>query len=870
MKDSGSRAPRSQAPGFSSSQRKDQDLRGSHGQDSGFRPPHRQDQESRIPQGQAPGSRPPHRQDQESRIPQGHTPSSRTPPRQDQEFRIPQGHAPGSSTPPRQNSEFRTPPRNVSGSWSHQRNDGRSRSKSRAQEGKHTHDPSRYRAIIRESKKGTNGPSISTLLREARKLGDPYYTSLALVTLSSDGRLNLDTATTTAEQGINFANRENRTWRKVELLLELHRKLSTWRIDTDGFLSSGEGTRQSNGIRQHDITGVGTGTTPRGIDDVRGFLLGNVMSQIERIPAGQPRTDAIQGLSSRVNASNVDHILRFALLDKGTRLENGRAVIRAWAKKMRDARSQEGGAGSQEGRAGSGGNDSIESSFIEIVGIMNSLTDLENRTRLFGYLHHQIGKNRLTIDAKSPLDHALETSDSITDPADRIEELRYLSTITSDLDGLMAIRDRIRAIGETPHIVRGYASLAGRADKCGSQKLAIELLTAGRALLPGIEDALERTSARLNIARGFHLCGEVTPATEMFQEEFGELTSFAGDEDRVKAGSRTIAAMRKLGYQDDDPIIAEISALVGKIMPAEVDVTPEKVEAEGSREPGHSDSPPDASPSDLHTDPPLDPPSDLPHTDPSLDLHSDSPSDLHTDPPLDLHSDSPSDLHEDTPSDLHTDSPFDPPSESPSTPPSDPPEATPEIPSSEEDHSGNHVLALYDAYEGGLKPTHYRTLARAAPLCFAYDLDLALVGFPEDNLDRIVQDTITETNIGRGGKLLGVLHSEGRIHSIPATTKIPPESWIGLGTPIGTTSHPDPKKRVVLMDGGVIPDQRTGRSHFGGRLCIIMGLGRQGLPPSLLRSVDYHLELTGKNVPLETATAMGIIAERLNSFSADR
>ena len=168
-----------------------------------------------------------------------------------------------------------------------------------------------------------------------------------------------------------------------------------------------------------------------------------------------------------------------------------------------------------------------------------------------------------------------------------------------------------------------------------------------------------------------------------------------------------------------------------------------------------------------------------------------------------------------------------------------------------------------------MKPTHYRAIARAAPLCYAYDLDLALVGFPADDLDLIVKETIAETNVGRGGKLLEVLHSEGRLHLVPATAKEPPTSWNDLGFHIATTSHPDPRKRVYLTEDGVQPGERTGFLPFCGRLCLVMGLGRKGLPPSLLRSVDYHLELTGKNVPLETATVMGIIAERLSSVKGE-
>ena len=45
-----------------------------------------------------------------------------------------------------------------------------------------------------------------------------------------------------------------------------------------------------------------------------------------------------------------------------------------------------------------------------------------------------------------------------------------------------------------------------------------------------------------------------------------------------------------------------------------------------------------------------------------------------------------------------------------------------------------------------------------------------------------------------------------------------------------------------------------------------MGLGRKGLPASFLKAAPAHLELTGRNVHLETATAMGVIAERMRTL----
>jgi hypothetical protein len=177
------------------------------------------------------------------------------------------------------------------------------------------------------------------------------------------------------------------------------------------------------------------------------------------------------------------------------------------------------------------------------------------------------------------------------------------------------------------------------------------------------------------------------------------------------------------------------------------------------------------------------------------------------------------------------------------------------------DISARHILALYDTYEGGLKPIHFRAMARAAPLCAAFGLDLALMGFPTDDLARLVERVVDETNIGKGGRYLKELHEAGRIHLVPCTEKAPPEDWSDLGLPVATTSRPRKEKRVDL--DGAIDHARS--EHPLGRVCLIMGLGRRGLPQRMLDKATYHLELTGSNVPLETSTVMGIIAEKLRA-----
>lgn len=145
------------------------------------------------------------------------------------------------------------------------------------------------------------------------------------------------------------------------------------------------------------------------------------------------------------------------------------------------------------------------------------------------------------------------------------------------------------------------------------------------------------------------------------------------------------------------------------------------------------------------------------------------------------------------------------------------------------------TLALVNTYEGGLKVTHLRAVAKAAPLCVAFDLDLALVDFPTDDLDGLVAQCNAETRIGAEGKHVQQLHNAGRIH-----LQAPAGAWIA--------STPNPTKKCSLA-GDV----------------LLMGLGPKGLPATVLEEAQYHYEITGKEVHLETATAMGILADRFHN-----
>jgi hypothetical protein len=171
-----------------------------------------------------------------------------------------------------------------------------------------------------------------------------------------------------------------------------------------------------------------------------------------------------------------------------------------------------------------------------------------------------------------------------------------------------------------------------------------------------------------------------------------------------------------------------------------------------------------------------------------------------------------------------------------------------------------HILALVDTYEGGLSEVHLRAVARAAPLCDAFGLDLALLGFPTDNLGALLKQAMAETNVGDGGRHIQDLVAGGHVHLVHATHRTAPD-FASFGHAVATTPDPDPKKSADFI--GCI---EAGRAAGAKRLIVLMGLGRKGLPATFLKAAPNHLELTGRNVSLETATAMGVIAERMRQL----
>ena len=157
------------------------------------------------------------------------------------------------------------------------------------------------------------------------------------------------------------------------------------------------------------------------------------------------------------------------------------------------------------------------------------------------------------------------------------------------------------------------------------------------------------------------------------------------------------------------------------------------------------------------------------------------------------------------------------------------------------------VLCLVNTYAKlKLHEIHLRTIARAAPLCYAYDLHLALMDFNFwKNEEEMVKQVADYTTIGEHGRYAIELLKAGKIHLID---KIPAH----FGDVIATTSKPDEKKRISFED---LKDLIKRRSAT-----FLMGLGRRGLPKDIMKKAKYHYDVTEKGISLETCSAMGAIA----------
>tara|TARA_B110000116_G_scaffold257527_1_gene257784 strand:+ start:3232 stop:4740 length:1509 start_codon:yes stop_codon:yes gene_type:complete len=165
-------------------------------------------------------------------------------------------------------------------------------------------------------------------------------------------------------------------------------------------------------------------------------------------------------------------------------------------------------------------------------------------------------------------------------------------------------------------------------------------------------------------------------------------------------------------------------------------------------------------------------------------------------------------------------------------------------PSSEDVERRGHTMALVGTYDGTIGTPYLRALARASGIAWGFGLDIALIDWPTGDLEGLCQQAKKESGTAGVNHLPSLLAS-GRIQLLSV------EDALGgaVGHPIATTHQPV---------GGSVD-----LAGYEGAICMFIGLGRHGLPQNLLDNCPDQFELTGIGASLETAVAMGAIAQRL-------
>jgi len=168
--------------------------------------------------------------------------------------------------------------------------------------------------------------------------------------------------------------------------------------------------------------------------------------------------------------------------------------------------------------------------------------------------------------------------------------------------------------------------------------------------------------------------------------------------------------------------------------------------------------------------------------------------------------------------------------------------------------SGRITIGLYNTYDRQkFREAHRRVLARAAPLAMAFDFNLATFGFPfpEDRKTPVeIADFVADsTTIGAGGRYFRELADMGRFQYFPLPSRgFPPQ----LGSVIITTSAPYSRE--------ITPEELAEMVMNGRSAVLVFGLGPHGLDKKTKSMGDFHMDLTGRRISLETCTAIGSVS----------
>jgi len=161
------------------------------------------------------------------------------------------------------------------------------------------------------------------------------------------------------------------------------------------------------------------------------------------------------------------------------------------------------------------------------------------------------------------------------------------------------------------------------------------------------------------------------------------------------------------------------------------------------------------------------------------------------------------------------------------------------------------TLGLVNTYDKiKLHEAHYRSIARAAPVAYAFGFNLALFDYPfKMNAEELVNFVEDKTTIGSSGKYLEELFKAGRffVFGLPERGFQPQ-----FGAVVVTTSHPSKEKNISVE---ALSELIKKKKSF----LFLIGLGHKGLPAELFERAQYHLDITGMGVSFETCTAIGAV-----------
>lgn len=201
---------------------------------------------------------------------------------------------------------------------------------------------------------------------------------------------------------------------------------------------------------------------------------------------------------------------------------------------------------------------------------------------------------------------------------------------------------------------------------------------------------------------------------------------------------------------------------------------------------------------------------------------------------------------------------------------------------------GRLTIGLYNSYDPRrFTEAHRRALVRAAPLALAYDANLATFGFPFEEL--AAHGGLTAENRARGAAAprgqapaQGTLRTPAQIAEyVAATTSVagamsPAEGDAGPFVQLAKVGRfhvfDYPKKGfppqlgtvVLTTERAACPRDTSARAIArelvdGKSQLLVFGLGPHGTPDEVRAMVAWELDVTGKGVGLETATAMGAV-----------